>query len=331
MKKILITSKLPGDWHQKIASLLNDYNVILKDEHENTREFILKNSEGTVGILCLLTDKIDKDIIDKLEQLKIISNYAVGFDNIDVEYATERGICVTNTPGVLSEASADLAWALILASRRLLISADKFCREGKFTGWKPDLFLGYNVYGSTLGIIGLGRIGQEVAKRAIGFDMKVIYYNRNRNLEAEEKLTRIGLNIEFRDLDSLLSESDIVTIHTPLNKDTYHMITYEKFKLMKRTATIVNTARGSVIKEEDLVRALKEGLIFSAGLDVYEFEPKVHPELLKMDNVVLLPHIGSATFETRIKMAEMASLNLINFLNNEKPLSVVNPEVLTSK
>jgi glyoxylate reductase len=329
--QVLITSKLPGGWHQKVADKLKNFKVIVKDDLEDTKEFILKNAENTVGILCLLTDKIDRYIMDKLADLRIISNYAVGFDNIDVEYATNRGICVTNTPGVLSEASADLAWALILASRRLLISADKFCREGKFTGWKPDLFLGYNVYGSTLGIIGLGRIGQEVAKRAIGFDMKVIYYNRNRNLEVEEKLAKMGLNIEFRDLDSLLSESDIVTIHTPLNKDTYHMITYEKFKLMKRNATIVNTARGSVIKEEDLVRALKEGLIFSAGLDVYEFEPKIHPELLNMENVVLLPHIGSATFETRIKMAEMASLNLINFLNNEKPLSVVNPQVLTSK
>ncbi|MCS7165197.1 MAG: D-glycerate dehydrogenase [Candidatus Calescibacterium sp.] len=319
--KILITSKLPGNWHEKVN--IPGYCVIVKDENEDTREFIVRNSDQTVGILCLLTDRMDKEIMDKLPSLKIISNYAVGFDNIDVEYATKKGICVTNTPGVLTETSADLAWALILAARRLIIPADKFTREGKFTGWKPDLFLGYDVYGKTLGIIGFGRIGQAVARRAKGFNMKILYYSRGRDFQAEK-----DLNAEYRDLDDLLKESDIISIHTPLNNESYHLITYEKLKLMKSTATIVNTARGKVIKEDDLVRALKEGLIFSAGLDVYEFEPQIHPELLKMDNVVLLPHIGSASFETRTRMAEMAVTNLVNFLNNRPPLSVVNPEVL---
>lgn len=319
--RILVTKKLPGKWHEKIN--LEGYKVIVKETDESTKEFILKNREGVVGLLCLLTDKIDKEIIDSLPNLKIISNYAVGFDNIDVDYATKKGICVTNTPGVLTETSADLAWALILAARRLIVSADKFTREGKFKGWEPELFLGYDVYGKVLGIIGFGRIGQAVARRASGFNMKVIYYSRSRDYEAEKKL-----NAEYRDLDELLKESDIVSIHTPLNDQTYHMITYEKLKLMKPTATIVNTARGKVIKEEDLVKALKEGIIFSAGLDVFEFEPEIHPELLKMDNVVLLPHIGSASFETRTKMAEMAVTNLVNFLSGKKPLSIVNPEVL---
>ncbi|MCS6955580.1 MAG: D-glycerate dehydrogenase [Candidatus Calescibacterium sp.] len=319
--KILITKKLPGKWHERVD--LPDYQVIVKPDDQDTRDFIFQNSSDTVGILCLLTNKIDKDIIDKLPNLRIISNYAVGFDNIDVEYATKKGICVTNTPGVLTEASADLTWALILAARRLVVSADRFTRDGKFKGWEPELFLGYDVYGKTLGIIGFGRIGQAVAKRAKGFDMKILYYSRTRDLEAEK-----ALNAGYRDLDLLLKESDIVSIHTPLNTQTYHMITYEKLKLMKPDSTIVNTARGKVIKEEDLVRALKEGLIFSAGLDVYEFEPDVHPDLLKMENVVLLPHIGSASFETRTKMAEIAVTNLVNFINNKKPVSVVNPEVL---
>lgn len=320
--KILVTKKLPGNWHEKIN--LPQLQVIIKPDDIDVRDFILDNSKEVVGILCLLTDKIDKYIIDNLPNLKIISNYAVGFDNIDVDYATSKGICVTNTPGVLTETSADLAWALILAARRLIIPADRFTREGKFKGWEPDLFLGYDVYGKTLGIIGFGRIGQAVAKRALGFDMKIVYYSRTRNLEAEK-----SLNAEYKDLDELLKISDIVSIHTPLNKDTVHMITYEKIKLMKKSATIVNTSRGKVIKEDDLVKALKEGLIFSAGLDVYEFEPQIHPELIKMDNVVLLPHIGSASYETRTKMAEMAVTNLVRFFNNERPLSIVNPEVLS--
>lgn len=319
--KILVTSELPGNWHNKIN--LPSYEVVIKPKKQNSLDFIFSNANDAVGILCLLTDKITKEVMEKLPNLKIVSNYAVGFDNIDIDYATSRGIVVTNTPGVLTDATADLAWGLIFAARRLIVSADKFTREGKFKGWDPNLFLGYDIYGKTLGIIGFGRIGRAVAKRAQGFDMKVLYYDKERNLEAEK-----FLNAEYKDLDELLRVSDIVTIHTPLTKETYHLITYEKLKLMKPDSTIVNTARGPVIKEEDLVRALEEKIIFSAGLDVYEFEPQIHPKLLELDNVVLLPHIGSATFEARTKMAEMAVTNLVNFLTNKQPLSVVNPEVL---
>jgi glyoxylate reductase len=321
--KVLITRKLPGDYHELVAK---DYEVILWDKNEVVpRDFLLENISDVDGILCLLTDKIDKEVIDKAKKLKVISNYAVGFDNIDVEYATSKGIVVTNTPGVLTETTADLVWALILASRRHVVSADKFLREGKFRGWDPNLFLGYDIYSKTLGIIGLGRIGTAVAKRAKGFDMKVIYYDESPKPENEQYLLKeYNLKVEYRDLESLLKESDIVSINTPLNKNTYHLITYEKLKLMKRTATIVNTARGPVIKEDDLVRALKEGVIFSAGLDVFEFEPQVNKELLELDNVVLLPHIASASFETRQKMAEIAVNNLLLVLQNKEPLYSVN-------
>ncbi len=321
--RVLITRKLPGDYHKLLE---NNYEVILWDKDEVvSREFLLENIKDVDGLLCLLTDKIDKEIIDKAKKLKVISNYAVGFDNIDVDYATSKGIVVTNTPGVLTETSADLVWALILAARRHIVSADKFLREGKFKGWDPNLFLGYDVYSKTLGIIGLGRIGQAVAKRAKGFNMKVIYYNKTPKYDVEEYfLKEYNMKIEYKLLDDLLRESDIISINTPLNKDTYHLITYEKLKLMKKTATIVNTARGSVIKEDDLVKALKEGLIFSAGLDVFEFEPIVNEELLKLDNVVLLPHIGSASFETREKMAEIAVNNLLLVLQNKEPLYSVN-------
>ncbi|MFN4220185.1 MAG: 2-hydroxyacid dehydrogenase [bacterium] len=328
--KILVTSELPGQWHNKIN--LSNYQVILKPKNQETKEFLLSYSNETIGILCLLTDKIDKEIIEKLPNLKIISNYAVGFDNIDVDYATAKGILVTNTPGVLTETSADLTWALILAARRWIVQSDKFTREGKFKGWDPNLFLGYDVYGKILGIIGFGRIGQAVAKRAAGFDMKVVYYSRKREIEAENRLkNQYNIEPKYVELDELFRISDIVSINTPLNKETYHLITYDKLKLMKKEATIVNTARGPVIKEEDLVKALKEGIIFSAGLDVYEFEPYVNPELLELPNVVLLPHIGSASFETRTKMAEMAVTNLTNFLTGKEPLSVVNPQVFQKK
>lgn len=321
--KVLITRRLPGDYHKLIQE---SYDVILWDKDEVvSKEFLLNNIGEVDGLLCLLTDKIDKEIIDRARRLKVISNYAVGFDNIDVEYATLKGVVVTNTPGVLTETSADLVWALILACRRNIVSADKFLREGKFKGWDPNLFLGYDVYNKVLGIIGLGRIGQAVAKRAKGFDMKVIYYSRSPKPDVEEYLlNQYNLKIEYRDLDDLLRESDIVSINTPLNKETYHLITYERLKLMKKTASIVNTARGAVIKEEDLVRALKEGIIFCAGLDVFEFEPEIHQDLLKLDNVVLLPHIGSASFETRKKMAEIAVNNLLLVLQNKEPLYSVN-------
>ncbi|MGC8842726.1 MAG: 2-hydroxyacid dehydrogenase, partial [bacterium] len=248
----------------------------------------------------------------------------VGYDNIDVKEATRRKIMVTNTPGVLTETTADLTFALILATARRLVEADKFTRSGKWKSWGPMLFLGRDVYGATLGIIGMGRIGQAVARRAKGFNMKIIYYSRRRNEEAEKEL-----GAEYRELHSLLKEADIITIHTPLTEETYHLIGEKELSLMKPSAILINTARGAVVDQRALFKALKEKRIFGAGLDVYEKEPiDADDPLLELDNVVVLPHIGSATVETRGRMARMAAENLLAGLRGEIPQNLVNPEVL---
>jgi len=257
-------------------------------------------------------------------QLKIIANYAVGFDNIDVDAATKRGIMVSNTPGVLTDTTADLAWALILATARRVVEGDKFLRHGKFKGWKPMLLLGTDVHHATLGIIGFGNIGKAVARRAIGFDMKVIYYSAHRApLEVEEKL-----DVEYRSLDDLLREADFISIHVPLTKETQHLIGERELKMMKKEAYLINTARGPIVDEKALAKALKEGWIRGAGLDVFEREPEVEPELLELDNVVLLPHLGSASYDTRAKMATMAAENVVSALNGEVPPNLVNREVV---
>jgi len=234
---------------------------------------------------------------------------------------------VTNTPGVLTETTADLAFALILATARRIVEADKFTRSGKWKSWGPMLFLGRDVYGATLGIIGLGRIGQAVARRAKGFNMKVIYYSRKRKEDVEREL-----GVEYRELRSLLREADIVSIHTPLTEETYHLIGEKELSLMKPTAILINTARGAVVDQKALYKALKERRIFGAGLDVYEKEPiDADDPLMELDNVVLLPHIGSASVETRGRMARMAAENLLAGLRGEKPPNLVNPEVLEAK
>jgi glyoxylate reductase len=274
----------------------------------------------------LLTDKIDKEVLDAAPNLRVISSYSVGFDHIDVEEATKRGIYVTNTPGVLTETTADLAWSLLMTIARRIVEADKFVRTGKWkVGWSPTLLLGRDVYGKTLGIVGLGRIGSAVAKRARGFDMKVLYYDVIRPPPEREK----ELGVEFAPLDRLLKESDFVTLHVPLTKETYHMISERELKLMKSTAFLINTSRGAVIDEKALVKALKEGWIAGAALDVFEKEPiDLDNPLLELENVVLVPHIGSASTETRSKMAEMAAKNLIAVLKGEEPPFLVNPEVM---
>ncbi len=287
------------------------------------RDILLKETKGCDAILSMLTDKIDAEVMDNAgPQLKIIANYAVGYDNIDIEEATKRKICVTNTPGILTETTADLAWALILASARRLGEGERLVRASQWAGWNPTLLLGVDVYGKTLGIFGMGRIGQAVARRAMGFNMKVIYYDlMDVPLPPEIKATKV-------DKETLLRESDFISIHCPLTPQTYHAFKYEDFKKMKRTACIINTARGPIIDEEALAKALKEGLIFSAGLDVFEKEPEVHPDLLTCHNVILIPHLGSASIETRSKMAEVAAINIISRLNGEVPPNLVNPEAL---
>jgi len=293
-------------------------------EEPPPKEWIIEHIKDKDGLLCLLTDKIDKEVMDAAPHLKVISTYSVGYDHIDVEEATRRGIYVTNTPGVLTETVADLVWALILAVARRVVEADKLVRSGGWkVGWHPCFMLGYDVYGKTLGIVGLGRIGTAVAKRAKGFNMKVIYWSRRRKPDLEKEL-----GLEYRELDDLLREADIVSINVALTKDTYHLMDERRLKLMKKTAILINTARGAVVDEKALYKALKEKWIAGAGLDVFEKEPIPldHP-FLKLDNVVLTPHIGSASHETRSKMAEIAAKNLVLVLKGEKPLYLVNPEV----
>lgn len=261
--------------------------------------------------------------------MRIISQYAVGYDNIDVECATKQGIYVTNTPGVLTDATAELAWTLILATARRIVEADVFVRWGEWwrkgTGWHPKMMLGTQVTGKTLGIIGMGRIGRAVAKKAKGFDMKILYYDIFRLPEELEK----QLGAKYVDLDTLLAESDIITIHTPLTKDTYHLINEERLKKMKKGAILVNTARGPIVDIDALVKALREGWIAGAGLDVHIMEPLPpnHP-ITAFNNVVLTPHIGSATYETRLAMAMLVADNLIAFAEGKEPPTLVNKDVL---
>jgi len=283
------------------------------------REELLAAIGDKDGLLTLLVNRIDREIIDRARKLKIIANCAVGYDNIDVAYCREKGILVTNTPGVLTEATADLTWALILAVARRIPQADRFTREGRFQGWALDLFLGQEIAGQKLGIIGLGRIGQAVARRALGFGLQIFYYDPNRLSEEKEK----ELQVTYLPLDDLLKTADIITLHASLNPSTYHLINREKLALMKKTAILINVARGPIVDEVALAEALKNGQIWGAGLDVYEREPEIEKALLSLDNVVLLPHIGSATRKTRLEMAMTAVRNLIQGLSGQRPDNLV--------
>ncbi|HCF38397.1 MAG TPA: D-glycerate dehydrogenase, partial [Thermosipho africanus] len=282
-----------------------------------TKQEMMERLKDADAVVTQLRDPVDKEFIDAGKKLKIIANYAVGFNNIDVEYAKQKGIYVTNTPDVLTEATADIAWALILAVARKIIPADKFTREGKFEGWKPNLFLGYEIYGKTLGIIGMGRIGKAVARRAMGFGMKIIYHNRKR-VEDDYKY-----NAKYVDLETLLKESDYISINAPLTNETYHLLNKERLSLLKKNAILVNTARGPIVDEKALYELLKDGKIAGAGFDVYENEPEITKGLEKLDNVVLLPHIGSATYETREKMSIMVAENIIDALEGKIPRNLV--------
>ncbi len=275
------------------------------------------------GLLPLLTDTIDSALIDKAPKLEVISNYAVGYNNIDLAHCTGKGIKVSNTPGVLTEATADLAWSLLMALARRLIEGDRYVREGRFRAWSPNLLLGQDVSNKKLGIIGLGRIGAAMARRAHGFNMRVLYFNRHRlSLEDEEKL-----KVSYRDLNELLKEADFITLHVPLTEDTRHLIGYEQLKLMKKRSYLINTSRGPVVDEKSLLRVLNEGGIAGAALDVYENEPDVTPGLARLDQVVLTPHIASATVETRLKMAMVAVENLLAGLNGERMPDLLNTEL----
>jgi len=313
MPKVFVTYKIP-EVGLKLLCERYEVEVNLEDRFLSSEE-ITRRANDADALVTLLADRIDRHVIETLQRVKIIANYAVGFDNIDIEAAKEKGIVVTNTPGVLTDATADLAIALLLAVTRRIVEADEFVREGKFTSWKPELFLGPSLQGKQLGIVGLGRIGTAVAIRAKAFGMRVVYYKKRRLSEEEEN--RLG--VSYMDLDELLSSSDFISLHVPFTSETHHLIDEKRINMMKPTAVLINTARGAVVDEKALMEALIDRRIWGAGLDVYEFEPRVPEKLKALDNVVLLPHIGSATVETREKMAIMVAENVIAVLEGKEP------------
>jgi glyoxylate reductase len=292
------------------------------------KKVIVEKARNVDALGSLLSDKIDAEVFDAAPKLKIVSQLAVGFDNIDVQEATKRGIYVTNTPEVLTDTTADFAWALLMAVARRVVEADKYVRAGQWkVGWHPSMLSGRDVYGTTLGIVGAGRIGYAMAKRAKGFDMKTLFYDVIPRPEIER-----DFGAKKVDMETLLKESDFVSIHVPLMKETHHLINADRLRLMKKTAYLINNSRGPVVDEKALYEALKTGKIAGAGIDVFEQEPtSMDNPLLKLDNVVVAPHISSASLETRSKMAEMVAENLVAFFEGKKPPNLVNPDVLKVK
>lgn len=321
--KIFVARKIPGDFLQNLKKAGHEVKISEVDRPLTSEEF-LERAKGADAVMTLLTEKIDKDVIDAIgPQLKIISNYAVGFDNINLEDAVEKGVIVTNTPSdEVNESVAEHTWALLLALTRRIVEADESTRRGAYRGWEPDGFLGRNVIGKTLGIVGCGRIGSMVARRAMGYKMNVLY-NKTKKDEKLEK----ELNIKFRKLNDLLKESDYVSLHVPLTEETRGMINKETLKKMKKGSFLINTARGPVVDEHDLVESLRSGHLQGAGLDVYANEPNIDAELIGMENVILTPHIASATWEARDKMGDQAVNAIVDFFEGKKPENIVNEEV----
>lgn len=317
---VFVTRTLPNEVMNLLGSACE---VRLNPEDAPMKPADLAEACRNVDGLLLVSNRITEETLSRATCLKAISTPSVGYDNIDIAACTRRKIAVTNTSGVLEETTADLAFALLLAPARRIVEADEYVREGRWKYWQFYLLQGANVYRKTIGLIGFGRIGQAVARRAHGFSMRIIYWSRSGRKESAEKET----GASFSGLDSLLAESDFISLHVPLSPDTRHLLQARHYALMKPTAFLINTARGAVVDEEALIEALKSKKIAGAGLDVFEHEPKVHPELLKMSNVVLAPHIGSATKETRTAMAMRAAENLLEALAGRKPPNILNPEI----
>lgn len=323
-KKILITRKIPVQGI-KILEAQNYEIKINPDDRNMTPDEIQEHSKDCDALLTMLSDDIDAELISKTTDVKCITNYAVGYNNIDVTAATSAGIIVCNLPGVLARATAELTFALLLAAARKIIPAHKMCSSQSFKGWAPTLLLGAELCNKRLGIIGMGEIGTETARIAHhGFKMQIRYHNRGR----VSKTIEDELNAKRLDFEDLIKSSDFICLHTSLNSTSRHMFTINEFRMMKPSALLVNAARGPVVCEEDLVLALQNNIISAAGLDVFEQEPKIHPGLLELENVVMAPHIGSATFETRAKMAEMAANSIVDVLNGKMPSNAVNPEAI---
>jgi len=320
-KTVLITRTIP----RAGIDLLSERYRVLINEHDRplSQSELLDLSKECDGLLCLLTDTIDKDFFDALPNIRAVANYAVGYNNIDVPAATQRGIPVSNTPGVLTDATADLAFALIFSVARLIVQADTHLRSGRWGGWGPMQFLGSGVWGSTLGVVGMGNIGRAVARRGSGLNMTVCYAD-----DFVPEGTDFGFPATRLSLDELLKTADFVSLHVPLTPTTRHLIGAPEIALMKKSAYLINTSRGPVIDETALASALKRGDIAGAGLDVFEHEPEVTKELLTLPNTVLLPHIGSATEKARTDMATMAARNLIAMLEGEDIPNLVNPDYM---
>jgi lactate dehydrogenase-like 2-hydroxyacid dehydrogenase len=321
--KVFVSRIIPDDGLRPVTEACEA--EVWQDELPPPRDALLRSIQGCDGVLTLLTDRVDDEFLDRAgSQLKVVSNFAVGFDNIDVAACTKRGIAVGNTPGVLTETTADLAWALLMAAARRLPEADHYVRAGKWKTWGPMLLMGPDVHGATLGIIGFGRIGQAVARRARGFGMRILYHDPHRVSPAVEAEYRA----EYRTLEGILPESDFVSLHVNLSPQTKGLINAERLGWMKRTAILVNTSRGPVVDSTALVDALRDGVIAGAGLDVTDPEPlPADHQLVGLDNCLVVPHIASASRATRGKMAEMAAANLLAGVRGQRLPTPVNPEV----
>lgn len=322
--RIVVTRVLPGGALDRLRAA-GDV-VVNEEDRPPSRSELLALVRDADGLLCLITEHVDAEVLDAAPRLRVVSNYAVGINNVDVAAATRRGVLVANTPGVLTEATADFTWALILATCRRLAEGEQLIRSGSWRGWAPAQLLGADVHGRTLGIIGWGRIGQAVARRAVGFRMPVLYHTR-RTVDSAVDWTGVARQAPLEDL---LRQADVVSIHVPYLADTHHLIDAARLRQMKRTAFLINTARGSIVDEVALVEALRSGVIAGAGLDVFEHEPALAPGLIELPNVVLAPHLGSATVEARTAMADLAVENLLAALAGRRPPHPVNPEVLGS-
>lgn len=316
--KVFITRKIP--WPGIDLLQAKGYEVGVHPENSPISQIeLLKKIQNVHALIPLLSDGIDKELINSAPKLKIIANYAVGYNNIDIAYARTKNIVVTNTPDILTPATADLTWALILSVSKRIVESDQFVRSGRFKGWEPELLLGGDVSGKTLGIIGAGRIGQAVARRALGFDMRILYTARQIKPDFEQQT-----KARFVPLSKLLENSDYISLHCPLSPRTHHLLDEDNIRRIKKGAYLINTSRGPVIDEKAMIHALREGRLAGAGLDVYEFEPQVSEELLTMPQVVLLPHVGSGTVETRAEMSRICARNIIAVLEGKEALNPVN-------
>jgi len=321
--KIFVSRSFPGTALELLQNSGNEVHVSPFDRPLTPGE-LLEHATGVDGLLSFLTDKIDGDVLDALgPQLKVVSNYAVGFDNIDIKAATERHILVANTPcDEVNEAVAEHTCALLFSLARRVVEADEATKRGAYHGWEPGIFLGTGLKGKTIGIIGMGRIGEMVARRAKGFDMNVLYNKRTPDPKVESEL-----GVHFSDVDTLLSQSDFVSLHAPLTDETRHLMNHDRFSKMKQGSYLINTARGPIVDEYALVEHLRNGKLSGAGLDVFDAEPNVNPELIGMENVILTPHIASATYEAREKMGQLAVHAILGSLTGETPPNLVNPEI----